>query len=623
MADSLLGGILGDQDQKPDVEAPDALAGAEAFASAVAAKLAGNDPEVARRTADFLIDQSQLLKVQKKHLEEEHALRLAHLRHQLHEENVRRFGMRLRVGFQLFIALVATVIGVGGAVMIRDAVTSRRVVIEPFDAPPSLAARGLTGKVIAGGVLDELNRLQAVTKSSAAKRDISNAWASEVKLAVPETGISLGELSRTLRARFGHDLHIDGDVVETESGGIALTVRGDGVMPKTFTGSALELNKLSTKVAEYVYGQSEPALWAAYLSLRDRYAESIAFAQTAYARADPADRPYLLNSWAIALESSGAPPREALALYREALKLKPDFWTAYGNAMNSSINIGDEEGAVRVGQELLKAAGGRPGPAPETSYGNLDLMSWNLQPWLAGIKVDNDSHGGIGTLVSSSGTGVADVESRLHDPAAAELALSTTVPDDTDPTIAAVTAFVRGRLAAEASDTVRAVNEMEAFGRAFTNPAVGNNFAGYNCWIAPAEEAAGHPDRADALLKSAGTYVDCYRFRGDILDGRGEWTGAQKAYADAVTLAPDLPAAYYSWGVALAKHGDLAGAEAKFRDANQRGPHWADPLKAWGDVLVKQGNTKEALAKYDEALKFAPNWKELKYVREALAKQKS
>jgi hypothetical protein len=118
----------------------------------------------------------------------------------------------------------------------------------------------------------------------------------------------------------------------------------------------------------------------------------------------------------------------------------------------------------------------------------LDLMSWNLQPWLAGIKVDNDSHGGIGTLVSSSGTGVADVESRLHDPAAAELALSTTVPDDTDPTIAAVTAFVRGRLAAEASDTVRAVNEMEAFGRAFTNPAV-ETTSGTR--IAPAE--AGTP----------------------------------------------------------------------------------------------------------------------------------
>jgi len=150
---------------------------------------------------------------------------------------------------------------------------------------------------------------------------------------------------------------------------------------------------------------------------------------------------------------------------------------------------------------------------------------------------------------------------------------------------------------------------------------VSGNSPGYHCWIAPAEEAAGHPDKADAVLKSAGTFVDCYRFHADILDGRGDWSGAQKAYAEAVALAPDLPAAYYSWGVALARHGDLASADAKLKNANQRGPHWADPLKAWGDVLVKQGNTKEALAKYDEALKYAPNWKQLKDVRETAAKR--
>jgi tetratricopeptide (TPR) repeat protein len=622
MAEGMLGGMLGGEEEKPEVEAAESLAGAEAFAAAVAAKLAGGDPGVARKTEEFLSEQTELLKVQKEHLKEEHAARLHYLRGQAREVDIRRFGLRLRIGFQLFVALVATVIGVGGAVMIHDAVTSRSVVVEAFDSPPALTAQGLTGRVVAAGVLDELNRLQAVTKTSAAKRDVANAWAGEAKLAVPEAGISFEELSSMLKARFGHDLHIYGDVVETDPGSVALTVRGDGVMPKTFTGTSRELSKLSVAAAEYVYGQSEPALWAAYLSIRDRYAESIAFAQSAYLRADRADRPYLLNSWAIALESSGAPPREALALYREALRLKPDFWTAYGNAMNSSMNIGDEEGAVSVAQELLKAAGGRPGRAPETSYANWDLMTWNLQAWLAGVNVDIESHGGIGTLVASSGTTVADVELRLHDSAAAELALSTTVPDDTDPTIAAVTAFVRGRAAAEASDTIRAVSEMETFGRAFTNPAVGNNFSGYSCWIAPAEEAAGHPDKADAVLKSAGTYVDCYRFRADILDGRGDWQGAQEWYSKSVTLAPDLPAGYYSWGVALAKHGDVAGAEAKFKHANQRGPHWADPLKAWGDVLVKQGQTKDALAKYDEALEYAPNWKQLKEAREAVTKQK-
>jgi tetratricopeptide (TPR) repeat protein len=90
-----------------------------------------------------------------------------------------------------------------------------------------------------------------------------------------------------------------------------------------------------------------------------------------------------------------------------------------------------------------------------------------------------------------------------------------------------------------------------------------------------------------------------------------------------VALAPDLPAGYYSWGVALVHHGDLAGAEAKLKDASQRGPHWADPLKAWGDTLFKQGKTKEALAKYDEALKYAPNWKQLREARAAAEKQKT
>jgi tetratricopeptide (TPR) repeat protein len=182
---------------------------------------------------------------------------------------------------------------------------------------------------------------------------------------------------------------------------------------------------------------------------------------------------------------------------------------------------------------------------------------------------------------------------------------------------------VRGRLALEAGDIVTAVVEFGAFATAYAIPAVSTNNPGYQCWIAPVEEAARHPDKADAFLKTAGTFVDCYRFRADILDGRSNWPGAQKAYAEAVALAPDLPAAYYSWGVALARHGDLVGAEVKLIDANKRGPHWADPLKAWGDVLVKQGNIKGALAKYDEALRYAPNWKQLKEAREALAKQKS
>jgi CubicO group peptidase (beta-lactamase class C family) len=46
--------MLGEEDERPEVEAPEALAGAEAFAATVAATLAGDDSGVARKTEAFL-----------------------------------------------------------------------------------------------------------------------------------------------------------------------------------------------------------------------------------------------------------------------------------------------------------------------------------------------------------------------------------------------------------------------------------------------------------------------------------------------------------------------------------------------------------------------------------------
>jgi tetratricopeptide (TPR) repeat protein len=618
MSESLLAGIMGDEEEKPDVEAPAGIAGAEAFAAAVAARLAGNDPEVARETSEFLRDQSTLLKLQAKHLGEEHTARLHYLQGQAREVDLRRLGLRLRVAFQIFVALFATVVGAGIAIMIHDAITSRSVVVESFDAPPSLTNRGVTGKVVASNLLDALVQLQNATRTSAQKRSLSNAWTHDIQLDVPETGISVGEIDRLLEARFGHDLHINGELIQTASGGLTLTVRGDGVAPKSFEGAPGDLQKLTVGAAEYVYSQSEPTLWVTYLSNTGRYTEAIDFARAAYAGADKSDRPYLLNYWGNSLASIGGAATETLELYRAALRLKPDYWIAYNNVMNMLWGMGDEEGAWRVGGDLLVAAGGRPGRAPEEEYQNWDVLTWNLGPWLVATMADADLHGGIGTGAISLGPSLADIHERLHDPTAAQIAIDTTKAGEGDATIVAITHFVRGRLAFDAGDMDRARREMEAFSEAFAKPDVYNNFPGYNCWVAPVEERAGHPDKADALLEHAGSFVDCYRFRADVLDGRGDWPAAQKAYSSAVALAPDLPAAYYSWGVALAAHGDLDSSLDKLQKANQRGPHWADPLKAWGDVFARQGKSKEALAKYDEALRYAPNWAQLKLARATL-----
>jgi tetratricopeptide (TPR) repeat protein len=627
MAYGLLGGILGSEDDKPDATPSAAPAGAEAFAAAVAAKISGSDPEVARKTVDFLSEQTQLLKAQKECLKDEHALRLAHLRSQVRAENTRQIGMRVRIGLHAVIALVAIGVAIGAAIMIHDALRSRSVVIDAFDIAPNVAAQVPSGKIVAAGLLDVLTRIQAATRSRAEHRSLASAWTNDIAIDVPETGISIGQLQRTMKARFGRDQHIDGDLAQSESGGLALTVRGTGILPKTFIGEARHLDKLLTEAGEYAYGQSQPGLFAAYLANNDRNDEAIRFSQTAYARADSSERPYVLNYWANAIAGKGAEGamREALPLYREALRRKPDYWTAYNNIMYALNGLGDEEGLVRVSEQLVLAAGGRPGRAPEHEYQNYDRTVWDLPAERAEAIADVESHNGIGTTGSAGGAEnlqIAQYEVQMHDVEAATLRLNTTPVDAKNAPDVAQATFVRALLAEENSDPKTAAQEWDAYVQAYANPSVRTNDPHTICFAAPSYERTGQSAKAEAALNAVGTLtlVDCYRFRGDILELRGDWPSAQAWYAKAVKLAPSIPSGYYSWGVALAKHSDLKGAAAKFKDANQKGPHWADPLKAWGDVLAKQGNIKEAIVKYDEAHKFAPNWKQLKDARDALAK---
>ena len=624
MAEGLLGGILGEEDEKPEVEAIEAAAGAEAFAAAVAAIASRQDPGVARKTEEFLADQSTILKIQAAHLKDEHALRLGALRGQKLEARLRRIGIRIRLVFQVLFALVGVAIGAGIILIIRDAVASRSVVIDPFEAPPALAAEGLSGKVVAAGLLDELTRIQAANRGSAEHRQLSNAWTNDIAIEVPETGVSIGELERVLKARFGHDQHIDGDLVTPPTGGLALTVRGTGILPKTFVSGSMDLEHVLTEAGEYVYSQSQPGLWATYLVGNKREDEAIRFCQTVYGKVDAAERPYILNNWANAISSPGGERavREALVLWREAVRLQSDFWLGYNNIQFALGALGDEEGVVQAGRKMLKAAGGRPGRAPENEYQNYDVVLWNLGAVHASNIADMESHGGLGTLITAQAAEsltVAQFEIQMHDLNSAMLRLQTTAVDEKNLADVAQTAFDRALLAEERGDVPTAAREWDAYAAAFADPVISTAAPYTLCFAAVTYERTGQHAKADAALDSAGklNFVDCLRFRGDVLDLRGDWAGAQAAYSKAVAIGPSLPAGYYSWGVALTRHGDLPGASAKLKQANQAGPHWANPLMAWGDVFMRQGDRRQALQKYDEALKYAPAWAQLKAARDA------
>jgi tetratricopeptide (TPR) repeat protein len=627
MAEGLLGGILGEEDEKPDVEASETLAAADAFAAAVAARLSASDPEVARDTSAFLKEQTQLLKVQKDHLKDEHAARLHYLQGQAREVDLRRLGLRLRVGFQAFFALFASIIGIGLAIVIYSAIQSRNVVVDSFSVPPSLEQKGLTGRVVAAGLLDVLSKIQTATRSSLSHRLVVSAWSNDVTIEVPEAGISIGQLERMIKTRFGHDQHIEGDLVLADKGGYVLRVRGTGILSKTFTDESGNLEFLLKQAGEYVYGQSQPGLWAWYLGDVGRSAEAISFSQSMFQSANSAERPLILNSWGNAILSQGADNanQRALELYREAVHLDPKYLIPQNNIMQTLTNLGREEEVLPVGKRLLKLAGGRREGIDENLLQYWDTALWNLQEERRAFITDMEKSGGLGSINQANGPegfSVAEIDVLLHDVDAAKAQLLVTNYDAKSAPGRAAATLARGLLAAELGDYAGAAKEIDIMLEAFKDPVVFTASTSTICFALPVYQAAHQSAKIEAVFTAVGslTFVDCTRFKGDLLDARGDWAEAQEWYAKAVKLAPSLPAGYYSWGVALVKHGDLAGAAAKLKDANQRGPHWADPLKAWGDVLVKQGNAKDALAKYDEALKYAPNWKELKDVREALTK---
>jgi tetratricopeptide (TPR) repeat protein len=603
-----------DDDKQPKDEARKGLADAEAFAEAVAAKLADN-PDVAHKIIEFLNEQAQLLKVQTQHLQNEHTLRLAILRNQAQESRLRRTGMWIRMAVQILLAVITAFIVVGILFLIRGGVTSRNIVIDPFESPPALAANGLNGRVLAASLGDELTRIQAANRRNAEHLALSNAWTQDIAIADGEKGVSLAQLEQLLRRRLGEDQHIDGNLVQNENGTFALTVRGAGLATKTFADEPRNLPTLLRQAGEYVYQESAPSLWTAYLVADGRYDDANRFARGAFATATASERPYLLDTWADAIAGNGdaGALREALSMYREALRLKPDLWGAYNGMMYSLTVLGEEEGTVQMGEQMMRAAGGRPGRAPEVDYQRYDAAIWDLPKLRAERMADSEAASranGAETEILE----LAETEAEMHDVEAAALRLGAARIDEQRRRDVARMMVDRALLAEEAGDLGAAAREWDRFAEQNAHPAVSSVLAQYACRAALTYEKTGQPAKADDAINAVGklSFVDCARFRGDLLDLRGDWPGAQVWYAKAVQIAPSIPSGYYSWGMGFLRHGQLDSAAAKLEEAHKRGPHWADPLKAWGDVLLKQGKTRAARAKYNEALKYAPSWKQLK-----------
>ena len=548
----------------------------------------------------FLDRQTLLTELQTEHLHEQRELMLSRLR-------LGRWKDRVSLALQAMTAVVGLAIAGAVAVMAWQAHEDHGVSIAAFSVPPDLAQRGLTGQVVASQLLDRLSDLQARTVTGRPASSYANDWGGDIKVEIPETGVSIGELNRYLRQWLGSETRITGEVVRTPSE-IAVTARAGEASGSRFEGSEAEVDKLIAEAAEAVYRQTQPYRYAVYLASNARREEASALFASLTRSGAPEDRPWAYAGWASILQAEGR-HYDAIRMGEAAIRLNPRLDSPYQTIGVSADAVGRwSVGIDNPGKELALYQSGRAIGFPKDQTGD-------RIPFLKAVRsfYRGDFLSAAGLL---SPMLAFDLEGRqagytprhlgaralaaLHETTAAERLVAG--PLDTNSYQA---------IAAEA-DTLGDWSEVARrleLGR--TDPALAGDAQRtiVQPLLAHAYVHLGRVDEAKGLISS--TPLDCYRCllaRGEIADREHDWAAADHWYAEVDRQTPNRPLASAKWISSLIARGDLDGALAKAEAAHVGVPHFADPVELGGEALMARHDYAAAAARFEDADKYAPRW---------------
>jgi tetratricopeptide (TPR) repeat protein len=581
---------------------------AQRLGDPLATVLATNSEICAADTHAYLREQTRLARLQSENLIEQNAFEISHLRW-------RRVADRLRgLGYIIFVLFVLLAIGAVGAA-IWSALKDHRLVVESFSVPPSVGTQGDTGTVVAQHVLDKIVAMQSGTQSLRAASSYRNNWGNDLKVQIPDTGVSLDEFYRFLVGWLGQQTHISGEVVRSGTG-FAVTARagtGAGIVVR-----GGNLDALLDQIAERLFGDTQPYRYGIYLSSHGREQEAkavlLALAQS--------DAPGSERAWAYSgLLFVENDTRRSEQYGYDAVALNPRLLLAHNNLAAVAWRLGHSEFSYREWATGLKLLN-------EDADVELDQRVLGNMHSILAEEVDA-SLGDFGSaakeMVDDLATDQTSVRDRsqaflirdlalLHDVGAARRVAIDTVPSEGTSTAnrqVLLASLAHGLLAIETNDWNAARAELSK-GIASLGP----DYASMQLQAPLVFVLAKLGDAGSARALAAKLPADCYPCaiaRARIETIARNRPAADALFADAVRLAPSLPFAYTDWGEMLLRKGDYDGAMAKFALAQEKGPHFADPLEKWGEALMQKNRSDLALAKFAEANKYAPNWGRLHF----------
>ncbi|WP_162888062.1 hypothetical protein [Sphingomonas mesophila] len=542
------------------------------------------------------------------------------------EIRLRHVGERVRAAMWASLAILAFLLVALVISVVVKAARSDALIVQGFRVPPSLAATGLTGEVVATQVLDKLAELQENSESTRAASTYASNWEDELKIDIPNTGATTDQVWKLLRGWLGKETRITGEVIETGAG-LALTARVGAMPGRRFVSETRSLDELVTRAAELIYRSSQPYRYAITLPITDPVKRKERLELLRELTADPSEleRKWAYNGLAVVLREEGD-FRGSLAMIDKALAIDPEMVPATGNQATIYQLLGQDQKYV----ETMK----RQYALPLNEEYDRRIVEANnclsrarlgsVTRSIADLTWSLECLERTGAFVNSTYYTQAQLALMRRDPQA----LAAVTYPDTNPLLKNLNAAsydlsraLLDRVPADlATSLARYRAALAAYSATAPTPYYRATLPTFG-WPAEAEalSALGRHREAEALI--ARTPLDCYdclRVRGHVARGIGNRAAAQSWYLKAAGQGPRLAPAFLDWGRLLLDSGRLQTAEVKLREAARLAPTWPDARKYYGDVLARQGKRREALAEYAAATRLAPKWTELQQARARL-----
>ena len=501
------------------------------------------------------------------------------------------------------------------AIAMVNASRSHALIVEPFHVPASLEARGLDGATIANRLTDRFAVMRDQSDSSRAEDSYANSGDGDIKIAIPNTGVSVGDVWRYLREWLGHDRKIGGDVTIVGDQ-IEITARISGGKGESFRAPLADPTTAINGAAASIFKQTQPYRYALMIGATQAPEAALPLLrEIAEQGSDIRERQWGYVGWTTKLNEFGRYD-EAELRARQGIALDPEFGKIYSNLGDGYQSAGRFEAMVDADRKLLeRTKTPTQSQLSETGFGHMragsehriDEVFRDDQARLAVLQREgtlpeyngNSRYARMFTLVALARLG----ELRR---AAASIPL---LPF-TDPAFSAQAKGVAAEVAMEARRTDKAVALVEQV-IAAAKLSKGKTLADVDpTGVARYAEmlvAAGRAgDAAKVIAPTRGDCYPCLVARGEVAAAQRDTAGATRWFAEAARQGPSLPQADYQWGRMLAANHDRAGALAHFAIAGKRAPGWYEPPYASGRLLMAENHFSEARAALETAHAAAP-----------------